>query len=887
MGEVSIVGMIKNINILKKELLLLVTAILFFIQPTIIFAQTVTLNVSGPNNVALTGYRWLIEEDVNQQTIPGQTCYAGNYEGCMSFEFHKSYMPVVAEGSALDPLPNLDPSKTYHITVLPDSAGSPSGYTLGGAKIQPGQLSANIVVNQLSLPTAQIRVFVHQDDLPINNTPDTGEPGLAGFSILLEDAGGRYGAAGQQIVNDVYGNPLGTTYNPDGSIVATGSGVILTDANGVAIIKNLAPAKYGIQAVPPAGSTWLQTATIEGKKIVDAWVKANEPAYFAEFGPPGPHVFIGFVKPFVDSAKLSGGATISGKVTSTHNSRPPEFTFHSGAPVPACVVGLNDLSVGLGKGIFTAECDADSNFSIPNVPDGNYQLVMWDKNLDYIFASKGVTVANGQCDGGNCALGNVPIFSWFSRLEQYVFNDINENGLWDDGERGMPEQATAIRWRDGTIYQEFPTDLGGAAPYDEVFPFFSWLVAEVGFDRFKATGATIVVDNGGAINAADPWSLGGVLNPQPQSENAGAPYRTETGPVLTQAFQGFLGQTNAIMWGKTRYPFGENGGISGIVYYAITRAEDNPQYAAAEPWEPGIPRIQVALYKDANRDRIVDDLNADGCATVADVDNYPFNNFPGTEDFDYPALDPLNACAPIAGTENGIKDLGDAVQVTYTDSWDDALPTGCQGSQYIADGVYPTDCFDGLRNFNQVRPGVFDGGYAFNDITAGYYIVGTGDHPVYKTLKEEDRNVDFGDTYAVPALLPPICVGDDHIVPDSYSLFEGVPADAGLTKPVCDRKHIRLSNGRNAAADFYMFTEVPVAGHIVGFILDNVSNEFDPNSPTFGEKYSPPNLPVSIRDWTGREISRTYSDRFGRFNALVPSLILQTCRHQVVCHRTC
>jgi len=33
------------------------------------------------------------------------------------------------------------------------------------------------------------------------------------------------------------------------------------------------------------------------------------------------------------------------------------------------------------------------------------------------------------------------------------------------------------------------------------------------------------------------------------------------------------------------------------------------------------------------------------------------------------------------------------------------------------------DCFDGLRNFNQIRDGVFDGGYAFNDIPAGDYIV--------------------------------------------------------------------------------------------------------------------------------------------------------------------
>ncbi len=62
-----------------------------------------------------------------------------------------------------------------------------------------------------------------------------------------------------------------------------------------------------------------------------------------------------------------------------------------------------------------------------------------------------------------------------------------------------------------------------------------------------------------------------------------------------------------------------------------------------------------------------------------------------------------------------------------------------------------------------------------------------------------------------------------------------------------------------------------MAGHIVGLILDDLANEFDPNAPTFGEKYAPPFLPVSIRDWTGREITRVYSDEYGTYNALVPS----------------
>ena len=62
-----------------------------------------------------------------------------------------------------------------------------------------------------------------------------------------------------------------------------------------------------------------------------------------------------------------------------------------------------------------------------------------------------------------------------------------------------------------------------------------------------------------------------------------------------------------------------------------------------------------------------------------------------------------------------------------------------------------------------------------------------------------------------------------------------------------------------------------IAGHIVGFILDDLANEFDPTSVQFGEKYAPPFLPVSLHDWTGREITRVYSDEYGRYNMPVPS----------------
>ncbi len=858
--------------------------------------QALTLNVVNPNGQPVSSYQWVIEEDQTFHPIPG---FADPEP--IALNFHKSYMPVVAVGNQATPLPPmctgaagdpicLDPAKYYYISVLPDS-----GYTNGGVSVAPGQATATAIVNQLPLPTAQISIFVFEDTYPISNAPDLPqELGLQGFKVILEEAGGRYGASGGQVLQDAFGNPLGTTYNPDGSIITEGTGTIETDVNGLALIKYLPPGKYGVRvsppAVPPGQAPWIQTSTIEGSRVIDAWVKANEPPYFTEFGPAGHHCDFGFVRQMKDTTVLTGGATITGQVVNTHMSRPPDYTFWAGQPFPGAWVGLNDMSVGLGRGIYAAPCGANSTFTITDVPPGNYQLVIFDENLNIIFASLGLTVNPGDT---TVALGPVAVFDWFAHLIGTVFYDANQNGFQDPGEGGIGGQAVNIRWRDGSVYQSTTTDDGGNYALNQVFPFFNWLVAEVDFLRFKATGATVVVDAGGEVLPDNGWTWPSRnrLTPQRQPENFNRPYRTETGEVLTQAFQAFLGQTNEINWGKVNYGPGENGGISGIVFYDTTRAEDNPRYNFGENWQAGIPRVQMVLYRDSNLDGVIDDLDGSGGPTVADVDNYPFQ-WTGQFDTTHPDYTGVPGPEDVDHLLNGTFEPGDAIQITWTDSWDDSLPEGCPGD--VTDPFYNLGkCYDGLRNFNQVRPGVFDGGYAFGSyfpggmasgsdevdgLPTGMYIVQAATPQGYELVKEESKNVDFGDSYTPsPLALPPICVGDNHLVPQYLTLFANNPQVrveapfAGQMRPLCDRKQVPLEESRNAAADFFFFTPAPVSGHIKGMILNDLANEFDPNNPTFGEKQAPRWVPVSIRDFNGVEINRVYSDQYGQFNALVPS----------------
>ena len=138
--------------------------------------------------------------------------------------------------------------------------------------------------------------------------------------------------------------------------------------------------------------------------------------------------------------------------------------------------------------------------------------------------------------------------------------------------------------------------------------------------------------------------------------------------MLLEGFNPFLGTTNMFEWGKVAYKPGENGGITGIIQYSTTRAENDPRFAAAETWETGIPRVQVNLYKSDAAGNILNVNNELGIQ-LADVDNYPFwsegTPGPGPEDTDR--------------NGNGVFDAGDAVNVAHTDSWDDNPPTNCPG----------------------------------------------------------------------------------------------------------------------------------------------------------------------------------------------------------------
>jgi hypothetical protein len=209
-------------------------------------------------------------------------------------------------------------------------------------------------------------------------------------------------------------------------------------------------------------------------------------------------------------------------------------------------------------------------------------------------------------------------------------------------------------------------------------------------------------------------------------------------------------------------------------------------------------------------------------------------------------------------------------------------------------------------------------------LPAGKYVVEVVVPPGYELVKEEDKNILIGDNYIAPVTLqfPGIgavfilpdqaavgssynaanpqfpttnggsvtfprgegdtgsveefwpCVGALRTVPDFISLFPGSHQSspyAGAVRALCDRKEVTVSNGASSLAKFYLFSSTHVASKFTGIILDDLSAEFDPFAPQYGEKFAVPNVPISFQDYTGTEISRFYADQWGQFNGMTYS----------------
>src|SRR5579864_7653498 len=186
------------------------------------------------------------------------------------------------------------------------------------------------------------------------------------------------------------------------------------------------------------------------------------------------------------------------------------------------------------------------------------------------------------------------------------------------------------------------------------------------------------------------------------------------------------------------------------------------------------------------------------------------------------------------------------------------------GDNYIAPA---TQQFSGLGGSIFIIPDQASVASLYDESAAGY-------NPTnYQNSTTAEGNGQYLALPGYPGFQDPIwpCVGEMRVVPDYLSLFPQVHETApfaGATRPLCDRKEVSLADQMSVSAKFYIFTSTHIASHFTGVITDDFTSEFDPFSPQFGEKFSPPNMPISTRDYLGNEVSRVYADHWGIYDGM-------------------
>jgi hypothetical protein len=499
---------------------------------------------------------------------------------------------IVAQGDETDlaaghVLEGLQPGK-YLISVTAD------GYKIDGAHfiVTPGLKGlVSVGMQPLPLPLATIKIQVFNDNVPADGTYEAdAERGLAGFTGNLSDVLGP-------VTTDYYGNALCTVYKhgtggrmlygTDGKPVVDttrSTGKCTSDASGVITIPNLGPNRYGATVSPPAGqSGWVQTTTLEGGHDHDIWVQEGDTGLDTEFikgAEPVPATQFGFVRvralPTSSATGEIKGVAVAGLpyIGGQNGQVVPETGWagaKSAGPIPAPWVALSDLTGG-DAAIYVGRGAANGSFDIKNVPDGTYQLTLWDDAQDYILWSFNVEVSGGDL----VDVGNKMLVGWFTHVRGTVFVDDNGNGRRDPGEAPVPGFTLTVRERDNSLMDQYTnlvnTSDQGVYDIKEGYPLSKWLVLEAFNTRYRTTGVTYQADN----EDSPTTILGGLVDID---------------------FLPVIGLSGRIDWGVEPYGTNENGGIAATVSYDTTRNELDPADAVSEDYQPGIPDVNVHVYE--------------------------------------------------------------------------------------------------------------------------------------------------------------------------------------------------------------------------------------------------------------------------------------------------
>jgi uncharacterized repeat protein (TIGR01451 family) len=286
------------------------------------------------------------------------------------------------------------------------------------------------------IPVSSIGDFVW-DDLNANGIQDAGEPGLSGVTVRLLN---------------------GTNL----TVLAATS----TSGTGGYVFNNLVPGQYAVEFVAPANGVF-STAGQGGNPALDSDPDAS-----------GRTVVFAFAGTSPDTTRDAGlyfPATITGQVRDDRDGD-GDLTDPDD-PLPGVTVQLfrdpTCTGVEAGAAISNVVTDVNGNYAFAGLVPGCYVVrevnpAGWTSTGDRTSPNDDrvpVVVTSGQTSGGNDFLDVLP-----GILGNLVWDDLDGNGLQDQGEPGIPGVTLFLIDALGNTVQTDITDVNGLYGFGGVLP---------------------------------------------------------------------------------------------------------------------------------------------------------------------------------------------------------------------------------------------------------------------------------------------------------------------------------------------------------------------------------------------------------------------------------
>jgi protocatechuate 3,4-dioxygenase beta subunit len=420
--------------------------------------------------------------------------------------------------------------------------------------------NGNLTVDFALRGTGSIGDFVFNDTNG-NGIQDVGELGIAGATVVLT-------------------NPNGTTTT------------VITDANGNYSFSNLAPGTYSVAFTTPAGYT-PTAANVGANDAVDSDPIGGIVSVVLTAGQLNTSVDAGFYQ------LVNLGNTVWYDQNNDGIKQANEVGI-SAVTVKLYADVNNDNIADATTPIFTTITDASGLYSFANLAPGNYIVGVSipsgyaavttnggdpDNNIDndnngtntFIVGevrSSAITLIAGTepSSDGDGTSGNLTVdfaLRGTGVIGDFVFNDVNGNGIQDAGEVGIPGAIVVLTYPNGTTFST-TTDANGLYSFPNLAP-GTYSIAFT-----TPNGLTGSPANQGGDPTKDSNPVGGVVS----------------GIVLT------AGQLNTTV--DAGFFAANVMNLGNVVWY------DQNNNGIKDASETGIAGVTVNLYADANNDNTAD-----------------------------------------------------------------------------------------------------------------------------------------------------------------------------------------------------------------------------------------------------------------------------------------